>query len=165
MGSRNPVSSDPPGVQIRSAQPVHEVQNEHHLPLGIILLSVFFALGALIACVTALALAFPGEGLDSLWRLNPHAHASFLAMGQWAIALMCAVAAACATSAVGLWIRASWGHRLALVLLAVNLVADTANAFVRGDLRTLIGIPIAGALIAYLLSRRVRRRFKRTDLI
>jgi hypothetical protein len=29
-------------------------------------------------------------------------------------------------------------------------------AFYRGDLRTLIGVPIGAALIAYLLSRRVR---------
>jgi uncharacterized membrane protein (DUF2068 family) len=72
---------------------------------------------------------------------------------------MLVVATACALSAVGLWIRARWGQRLALVLLAVNLVGDTTNAFLRGDLRTLIGLPIAGALIAYLLSARVRSHF------
>jgi hypothetical protein len=50
-----------------------------------------------------------------------------------------------------------------LALLAVNLLGDATNAFVRGDLRTLIGLPIGGALIVYLLSSRVRGQFTRTN--
>jgi hypothetical protein len=33
-----------------------------------------------------------------------------------------------------------------VAVLAVNLVGDTTNAVMRGDLRTLIGLPIGGAL-------------------
>ena len=77
--------------------------------------------------------------------------------------VMAGVATACALSAIGLWIRAPWGHRLALVLLVVNLAGDATNAVVRRDLRTLIGLPIAGALIFYLLSARVRNQFRTTD--
>jgi len=80
-------------------------------------------------------------------------------MGAWAIVLMVAVAAGCACSAWGLWIRARWGHRLAVALLVVNLVGDATNALMRGDLRTLIGLPIGIALIAYLLSAGVRGQF------
>jgi hypothetical protein len=32
----------------------------------------------------------------------------------------------------------------------VNLIGDLTNAFVRNDFRTLIGVPIAGAIIFYL---------------
>jgi len=49
--------------------------------------------------------------------------------------------------------RARWGVSLALGILAVNLVGDLLNAFLRHDLRTLIGLPIGGAMIAYLLMR------------
>ena len=96
-----------------------------------------------------------------MWRLNPQAHIAFLGMGLWAILLMLVVSAACVLSAVGLWIRAWWGHRLALFLLAVNLVGDGANAIVRGDPRTLIGLPIAGAFVVYLLNPKVRSGFWR----
>jgi len=41
----------------------------------------------------------------------------------------------------------------------MNLVGDGTNALVRGDLRTLVDVPIAGLLIAYLLSTGVRARF------
>lgn len=80
-------------------------------------------------------------------------------MGRWAIALMVAVSVACGLATVGLWTRARWGHRLAVALLAVNLLGDIANVILRGDLRTLVGIPIASGLIAYLLSSGVRAEF------
>jgi hypothetical protein len=69
---------------------------------------------------------------------------------------MGAVSIACLAAALGLWFRAESGRRTALVLLAVNLVGDVANAVFRGDLRTLIGLPIAAGLIAYLSSARVK---------
>ncbi len=130
---------------------------------GLIALTSFFALGALFAAITAVALVARGGVLDPIWGFNPQAQVAFRAMGPWAIALMVVVAIACALSAVGLWIRARWGHRLALALLTVNLLGDATNAFVRGDLRTLIGLPIAGALIVYLLSSGVRGQFTTTD--
>jgi hypothetical protein len=80
-------------------------------------------------------------------------------MGVWAVLLMAAVCAACALAARGLWLLEPWGRRLALGILAVNLAGDLGNAFLRGDLRTLIGLPIGGVLIGYLLSPRVKELF------
>ena len=136
------------------------IHMEGHRPsAGLIALGVFFALGAAIAIVSCVALVYPGGVLEQLWVLNPPAHTAFLAMGPWAIVLMAVVSAACAFTAVGLWSRANWGRHLALLLLAINLVGDVSNALIRGDLRTLIGLPIAGLLIAYLLSRQARLQF------
>ena len=64
-------------------------------------------------------------------------------------------------AATGLWIRARWGHRLAMAILLVNMVGDVGNVIVRNDLRTLIGIPIAAAMIGYLLTARVRKECAR----
>jgi len=129
---------------------------------GIIALSVFFAVGALIAGVTCIALLTPGSAWDPMWRLNPNARVAFAGMGASAPALMLAVAGACAFAAWGLRRLARWGRRVALMLLVVNLIGDATNAIVRGDLRTLIGVPIGAALIAYLLSAGVRRQFMAT---
>ena len=41
-------------------------------------------------------------------------------------------------------------------MLSLNFLADGTNALVRGEWQTLIGLPIAGALVAYLLSAGVR---------
>jgi fluoride ion exporter CrcB/FEX len=61
-------------------------------------------------------------------------------------------AGACTRAAIDLWRRTRWGHRLAVGLLTANLVGDALNSLLRHDVRTLMGLPIAGALIAYLLS-------------
>jgi hypothetical protein len=111
--------------------------------------------------LTLVALLLSGQVLDAIWRLNPEAHATFMRMADWAPVLMFAVAIACALAAIGLWQGARWGHRLPLGLLTVNLIGDTQNAILRHDLRTLIGLPIAGALIAYLLTSSVRSQFGR----
>jgi uncharacterized membrane protein (DUF2068 family) len=127
--------------------------------IGVAALAFFFVFGAAMATLSCIALLFPGHTIDQLWRLNPEAHAAFRAMGGWAIALMVVLAVLCASSAVGLWTRTRWGHRLALLVLGLNLLGDTGNALIRGDLRALVGLPIGGLFIAYLLSRPVRSQF------
>lgn len=131
-------------------------------PLGISALALFFALGTLPAAATALALAWPGAWSQAMWRIKPEAPAQFARLGAAAIPLMIVVAAACAGAAVGLWRRQRWGHRLAIAGLSVNLLGDGLNASIRGDWRTLIGLPIGGAMLAYLLRPSVRQWFGRS---
>jgi hypothetical protein len=128
--------------------------SQQRVPLGIKLLSAFFAFGAGICLITIIALLFPGGALDPIWRLNPDAQVAFQQIGRLSILLMVVVCSACAVAAIGLATRARWGVPLALGILSVNLVGDLLNAFVRHDLRTLIGLPIGGAMIAYLLIAR-----------
>jgi hypothetical protein len=128
-------------------------------PLGLTALSIFFAAGTIPSGASALGLAYPGPWSQTMWRLKPEAPVEFARLGELAVALMVLVAVACAGAAVGLWTRQRWGHRLAVGILSVNLLGDTLSAVVRGDWRTLIGLPIGGAMLAYLLSRRVRAWF------
>lgn len=130
-------------------------------PAGLTAFSLFFAAGALISGASAIALAYPGSGLEPMWRLNPEARIALTQLGGWAPVLLATVAAACAAAAYGLWTMRWWGHRVAVALLGINLLGDLLNAFIRGDRRTLIGLPIGGAMLAYLVSRRVRARFPR----
>ncbi len=120
--------------------------------IGITLLTIFFAAGALICLLVTFALVFPGGILEPIWQLRPEARVEFEEIGTWSIALMAIVGAACGLSAFGLARRAEWGRRLAIGVLTVNLVGDTFNAVFRHDLRTLIGLPIAGLMIWYLIS-------------
>jgi uncharacterized membrane protein (DUF2068 family) len=131
-------------------------------PLGVTALSIFFTLGTIPSIATALALAFPGAWSDAMWQFKPRAQQDFSLLGVWAIPLMLVVAVACAGAAAGLWKGRRWGYRIALGLLSINLLGDVFNAFVRGDWRTLIGIPIGGAMLAYLLSPAIRKCFGST---
>jgi hypothetical protein len=117
-------------------------------------LSVFFAFGAAMALLAATMLLFPGSILEPIWRLNPQAREALSHMGWWAVLLMAVVGAACATAALGLLRCKRWGYSMALAILSVNLLGDAANALIAHDWRTLIGLPIGGAMIFYLLKKR-----------
>jgi hypothetical protein len=121
---------------------------------GITALSFFFLLGTVMSGLAAVTLLFPGSVLEPLWRLNPRARDGFAAMGSWAVLLMVLVCVACGMAARGLQRCKRWGYWMALFILTINLAGDTANAVLAHDLRTLVGLPMGGAMIVYLLTKR-----------
>jgi hypothetical protein len=132
-------------------------------PLGLRALTGFFVFGSIMSATAGLGLLFPNGPLESIWQFNPESHEALSKLGGVAVALMVVVSTACALSAIGLLNHATWGLRFALGVLAVNLVGDIANAIVRSDLRTLIGLPIGSLLIAYLLRPGIRGLFKANE--
>jgi hypothetical protein len=104
--------------------------------------------------LAATMLLFPGSALDELWRVNPHAREGFTAMGAWAVLLMSVVCLACATAAIGLWRCARSGYFTALTILGINLTGDSLNAVMLHDWRTLIGLPVGGLMIWFLVKNR-----------
>lgn len=64
--------------------------------------------------------------------------------------MMLVVGTACCFAAIGLWRGTLWGTRLAITILVVNMIGDLGNALVNYDFKTLIGLPIATAIIVYL---------------
>lgn len=131
-------------------------------PIGITALSIFFLFGATASFIAFVSLLFPGSFLEPMWRLNPRAREGFASIGAWAVVLMCAVCIACALTAAGLWRGARWGYRLAVALLAINLLGDVVNAVLGTEPRAVIGIPVVVAIFTYLMSSRVRRFFVRS---
>lgn len=134
-------------------------RRQPRLPTGMKMLVGFFAFGATMCALTIVLLLWPATLLGALWGLNPDAHTAFQSLGPWAVILMLVVGSACATAAIGLARQKTWARWVAISILAVNLVGDLINAVMRHDLRTLIGVPIAGVLIVYLTDRRSLRGF------
>ena len=100
--------------------------------------------------LTILLLVFPGTKMDSLWNLNPDARTAFQSLGRASIVLMVIVGTACSFTAIGLLRATRWGLQLAILILCVNAIGDVLNAIIRHDYRSLIGLPVAGAMIFYL---------------
>jgi hypothetical protein len=111
---------------------------------------LFFIFGVSMCILTIALLCFPGTRFDSLWRLNADAHAAFESIGYWSVVIMVVVGTACFFAAVGLWRGARWGTRAAIIILVVNMIGDLSAALLKADFRTLIGLPIAAAMIVYL---------------
>jgi hypothetical protein len=128
-------------------------------PVGVTALSIFFLLGSIICFIASLSLAFPNSFLEPMWRINPHGHRGLVTLGSWAMLLLSIVGVFCVAAAVGLWRGHRWGRRIAIALIAMNLVGDVINALLGTEPRAVIGIPIALALLLYLISKRVTRFF------
>src|SRR5437867_11913371 len=93
-------------------------------PIGRKLLALFFAFGDCMCALTIWLLLFRGSPLDSLWRLNPDAHAAFQWLGGLSILLMVIVGIACALAAIGLARNARWGLWPGILILGSNVVGD-----------------------------------------
>ena len=65
--------------------------------------------------------------------------------------LMAAVCVACAIASFGLWHCKRWGFWTALIILSVNLAGNVTDSLLAHEWRPLIGLPIGGLMIAYLL--------------
>ena len=132
-------------------------------PGGITALSLFCLAGAVISFIAGVSLLFPGSVLEPMWRVNPRGHAALAGIGVWASVLLFVVCAACALAGVGLWRGARWGYWLAIAFLTVNMFSDLANALLGTEPETIVGVPIVIAILAFLMSRRVRRYFSSAD--
>lgn len=121
------------------------------LPIGAKILVAFFLFGVLGCILTIAALLVPGGPFAFLWELKPEAKAGFAEIGRPAsVLLMLGVGLACGAAALGLARGRNWGRKVAICILAVNLAGDVANAALRRDPRTLVGLPVGGALLFYL---------------
>jgi hypothetical protein len=123
-------------------------------------LIIFFLAGTLISFLAGVSLLVPSAFFEAIWRVNPRGHDGLVHLGRWAVVLLFAASISCAAAAIGLWRRARWGHRIAVTLIAINLFSDFANAVMGTEPRAIVGVPIAFALLLYLLSKRVRDFFQ-----
>ena len=126
-------------------------------------LSVFFLVGAAISLTASLSLFQPNSFLEPMWRLNIRAHRNFSSLGLWAVVMLSAVSALCAAAALGLWRGSKWGYWLAVGLMATNLVGDATNVVLGIEPRAIVGVPIATAVLAYLLLSKTVRHFFSTS--
>jgi hypothetical protein len=129
-------------------------------PLGVSLLVAFFWFGAAMCSLTIILLLFPGTPLDIVWRVKPTARGELAALGEFTLPLMMIVGAFCVGAAIDLARCAEWGRRVAVAVLVVNLIGDLSSAVLRADWRTLIGLPIGGSMIYYLMRPPTRRWFE-----
>ena len=126
---------------------------------GFTAIGVFLFFGAVMASLAATTLLWGGTVLDRVWALNPVAYKQIVPLGGAVGILFLLLGAALTAAGIGWFRRRLWGWRLAVVIIAIQVLGDLVNC-VRGDwLRGGVGIVIAGALLLFLLQPRVRTTF------
>jgi hypothetical protein len=120
---------------------------------------VFLLFGTAMALLAATTLLFSGTPLDRVWSLNPRAHQELAPFGKMAGVGFALLAATLALAAVGWFRRRRWGWRLAVPLIAVQVLGNLVNLFRGRVVEGAVGITIAGALLVYLFRKPIRILF------
>ncbi len=122
-------------------------------------MGIFLFFGAIMASLAATTLLWRGTTLDRIWTLNPAGHAQLAPRGRIVGVLFLLLGAALATAGVGWFRHRLWGWRLAVAIIATQVLGDVVNC-IRGDwLRGGTGVIIAGALFLFLLRPGIRAAF------
>ncbi len=126
---------------------------------GFTAIGIFLFFGAVMASLAATTLLWRGTALDRVWALNPTAYKQLAPLGRPVGILFLLLGSALTTAGIGWFRRRLWGWRIAVVIIATQVLGDIVNG-VRGDLvRGGIGVIIAGALLLFLLRPKIRAVF------
>jgi hypothetical protein len=128
-------------------------------PRGRTTIGIFLLLGAVMASLAGATLLWRGTAFDRMWTLNPRAYKELAPLGKVVRIPFLMLGVLLAVACMGWFKRRVWGWRLAVAIIAIQVMGDLVNAF-RGDVvRGGIGFVIAGALLVYLLRPEVRAAF------
>jgi hypothetical protein len=129
------------------------------LTLGITAVGIFLFFGATMAALAGTTLVFPGTILDKVWALNPRAYRQLAPAGRIAGMLFLLLSVSMVVAGTGWFRRRYWGWCLAVIIIATQVLGDLVNLLRGGFVRRGIGFAIAGALLLYLLSSKVKGVF------
>lgn len=131
---------------------------KHKLP-GFFAIGLFLFFGAIMASLAAITLLWRGTALDRIWALNPTAYLQLAPLGGTVGILFLLLGAALASAGIGWFRHRLWGWRLAVIIIAAQVLGDVVNC-IRGDLlRGGAGVIIAGTLLLFLLRPKTRATF------
>ncbi len=127
--------------------------------LGFTAVGYFMFFGAVMASLAATTLLWRGTPLDLLWALNPRAYRQLAPLGGTVGILFLLLGGTLTAAGIGWFRRRLWGWRLAVAIIATQVLGDVVTC-VRGDFpRGGTGVIIAGALLFFLLQPKVRATF------
>jgi hypothetical protein len=129
------------------------------LPKGIIAVGIFLFFAAIMASFAGTTLVWRGNTLDRVWTLNPRAYKELAPHGKPAGIPFLVLGVTLAVAGMGWFKRRLWGWRLAVSIIAVQVLGDLVNAFMGDLVRGGVGLIIAAALLMYLLRPEVRAVF------
>jgi len=130
---------------------------------GITAVGIFLFFGATMSALAGATLIWHRTPLEGVWKLNPRAYRLLSPHGATVGPLFLLLSTTMVAAGVG-WFRGRyWGWVLAVAIVTSQVLGDLVN-LLRGDfVRGSIGFAIAGALLMYLLSSKVRSFFATTQ--
>jgi hypothetical protein len=123
-------------------------------------MGIFLLFGAIMAFLAATTLLWRGTAFDRMWILNPRAHKELASFGKAVGIPFLLLAVTLAIAGMGWFKRRLWAWRLAVAIIAAQVLGDLVNVFLGRVVEGGIGVAIAGALLLYLLRADVKTVFE-----
>jgi hypothetical protein len=133
------------------------VQTKSHK--GIIAVGIFLFFGASMASLAGTTLVWRGTILDRAWAINAPAYRQLAPLGKKVGIPFLLLGATLVVAGAGWFKRRVWAWRLAVAIIATQVLGDLVNAFMGDLVRGGVGFIIAVALLVYLLRPEVRAFF------
>jgi hypothetical protein len=128
-------------------------------PPGFFAIGVFLFFGGAVASLAATTLLWRGTLLDRIWVLNPQAYKQLAPHGRTVGILFLLLGLALGLAGIGWFGRRLWGWRVAVWIIAIQILGDVVNC-IRGDwIRGGSGVVIAGALLLFLWRPKIKAAF------
>jgi hypothetical protein len=121
---------------------------------------VFLCFGAVMALLAGTTLIWRGTALERMWVLNAAAYRQMAPYGKVIGVPFVGLSAALAVAGAGWFRRRVWGWRLAVGIIATQVVGDLVNVFTGEWVKGGTGVIVAGGLLFYLMRPRVRAAFR-----
>jgi hypothetical protein len=122
-------------------------------------INVFFFMGAVMASLAGTTLIWRGTLLDHMWVLNAPAYRQLAPLGKTVGVPFLVLSAALVAAGVGWFGRRLWAWRLAVIIIATQVLGDLVSISMGHFGRGAVGVAIASALLLYLLRPHVRADF------
>jgi len=119
-------------------------------------IGVFLFFGAIMACLAGATLIWRGTLLDHLWTLNAPAYKQLSPLGKTVGIFFLMLSASQAAAGAGWFGRRLWGWRLAVTIIATQVLGDLMSMFMGHFVKGTVGVTIAAALLLYLLRPEVK---------
>jgi hypothetical protein len=113
-------------------------------------MGVFLLFGALMASLAGATLVWRGTALDRMWALNPRAFKELAPHGKIVGVPFLLLGAALAATGIGWLKHRLWGWRLAVVIIATQVLEDLFNVIQGQVVQGVAGITIACTLLFYM---------------
>lgn len=133
---------------------------KHQRPKGWIAIGIFLLAGGAMASIAGITLIKPGTFLDRMWVLNPTGHAGLMPLRKTVGPLFPVLALALAAAGIGWLKNRYWGWFLAVLLIGGNALGDVIRFASGAWISGAVGVLIAGSLLFYLTTARVRTWFQ-----
>ena len=117
-----------------------------------------------MASLAGTTLIWRGTLLDHMWVLNAPAYRQLAPFGKTVGVSFLVLSAALAAAGVGWFGRRRWGWRLAVVIIATQVLGDLASIFMGHLVRGAAGVTIVSVLLLFLLRPNVRADFTRSAI-